>query len=327
MIRLFNMTTDQYDLARFSSADDLREFTCSHGLDGIEVLPIGKPDSLSWIPPELVPGIHLSYYNSWYDAYIGDEEKVIAEYGSLAEAERILGGPAREIALRLRAQLDFCQKLGVKYVVWHVGNITLSETAACRFEHDSASVISAAIEIINAALDGQKYSFDFLVENLWGPGFTFTEPELTRTLLEGIEYPRKGIMLDVGHLMHTCSMNVDTPEQGVAYVHKWLDAHGDMCRYIRGVHLHCGASGAFMRRLAQKPPVPTGSYFDKLCAIYESVLKLDPHIPLVCPGVRELIDRISPEYLTYEFITSDRAQHSAYIDAQNAALGYIPPHS
>ena len=47
MIRLFNMTTDQYDLARFSSADDLREFTCSHGLDGIEVLPIGKPDSLS----------------------------------------------------------------------------------------------------------------------------------------------------------------------------------------------------------------------------------------------------------------------------------------
>ena len=186
------MTTDQCDLARFSSADDLREFTCSHGLDGIEVLPIGKPDSLSWIPPELVPGIHLSYYNSWYDAYIGDEEKVIAEYGSLAEAERILGGPAREIALRLRAQLDFCQKLGVKYVVWHVGNITLSETAACRFEHDSASVISAAIEIINAALDGQKYSFDFLVENLWGPGFTFTEPELTRTLLEGIEYPRKG---------------------------------------------------------------------------------------------------------------------------------------
>ena len=67
--------------------------------------------------------------------------------------------------------------------------------------------------------------------------------------------------------------------------------------------------------------------FDKLCAIYESVLKLDPHIPLVCPGVRELIDRISPEYITYEFITSDRAQHSAYIDAQNAALGYIPPHS
>ena len=70
MIRLFNMTTDQYDLARFSSADDLREFTCSHGLDAIEVLPIGKPDSLSWIPPELVPGIHLSYYNSWYDAHL-----------------------------------------------------------------------------------------------------------------------------------------------------------------------------------------------------------------------------------------------------------------
>ena len=244
MIRLFNMTTDQYDLARFSGAEDLREFVRSHGLDGIEVLPIGKSDSLEWIPPELVPGIHLSYYNSWYDAYIEDEASVIAEYGSVNEAERILGGPACEIALRLRAQLDFCQSLGVKYVVWHVGNITLNETAACRFEHDSASVISAALEIINDALDGQIYSFQFLVENLWGPGFTFTNPALTHMLLNGIKYPRKGIMLDVGHLMHTDSMNVDTPEQGVEYVHKCLDAHGDICHYIHGVHLHCGASGS-----------------------------------------------------------------------------------
>lgn len=323
MIRLFNITTDAYDLARFNGEDDLRAFIRTHGMDGIEVLPIGS-NSLAWIPTDVVPGIHLSYFNSWYDAYMENEAQVIDEYGSIAEAERCLGGAAREISSRLRTQLDWCQSLGVKYVVWHVGNITLRETATCRFEYSSFDIIQAALKIINNALRGRNYTFYFLVENLWGPGFTFTNPELTRILIMGIDYARNGIMLDVGHLMHTDSLHIDTPEQGVTYVNKWLDKHGELCSYIRGVHLHCGASGAFMRKLAQNPNMPSGSYFDKLCAIYDSVLKLDPHVPLTCAGVKELIERIAPEYLTYEFITSDRAQHEAYIDAQNAALGYMP---
>ena len=321
MKRLFNITTCDYDLARYAGADDLTRVLREYALDGLEVLPIGE-NSLGWIPPRMVPGIHLTYFNSWLDAYRGDAARVEAEYGSMEEAERQLGGPADGLARRLRAQLDWCQSIGAQYVVYHVGNITLSETASCRFEHSDEQVVEAALEIINQALDGREYGFWFLMENLWGPGFTFTRPEITRALLDGVRYPRTGIMLDTGHLMHT-DMGIDTPEQGIAYIHRQLDAHGELCARIKGVHLHSGASGAFLRRLAADPPRPVGSYFERLCALYESVLRLDPHVPLECPGARELIERIAPEYLTYEFITSSREQHEQYLARQNAALGAV----
>lgn len=322
MLKLFNLTTCDYDMARYDGADDLRRFTRALGLDGIEVLPVGG-DSLGAIPPELAKGVHLSYFNSWLDAYMGDAEAVRREYGSPEEAARQLGGdPAGDpagLAQRLRAQLDWCERIGARYVVYHVSNVTLDETATYVFEHTDAQVVRAALEVINQALAQGEYSFWFLIENLWWPGFTFTRPDITRALLEGIDYPRTGIMLDVGHLMHT-RLDIDTPQQGIAHIHRCLDMHGELCRHIRGVHLHSGATGEYVRALLREPPRPEGDYFNRLCALYEHILRIDPHQPLTCPGARELIERIAPEFLTYEFITRDRAQHAAFIRAQNDAL-------
>lgn len=317
MLKLFNLTTCDYDMARFDGADDLRRFTRELGLDGIEVLPVGA-NSLGAIPSELVPGVHLSYFNSWLDAYLGDVDAVKREYGSTGEAERQLGGDPAGLSERLRAQLDWCASIGAQYVVYHVSNVTLDETATYRFEHTDEQVVRAALEVINRALNG-RCNFWFLVENLWWPGFTFTRPEITRALLDGIDYPRKGIMLDTGHLMHTC-LDIDTPQQGIAHIYRCLDAHQELCRYIKGVHLHSGATGEYVRAMLREPPRPEGSYFDKLCALYEHILRIDPHQPLTCPGTRELIARIAPEFLTYEFITLDRAQHAEFIRAQNQAL-------
>lgn len=318
MFKLFNLTTCDYDMARFEGADDLRAFTRELGMDGLEVLPVGE-NSLGAIPPELTVGVHLSYFNSWLDAYLGDDEAVRREYGSTAEAARQLGGEPAGLSARLRAQLDWCERIGAKYVVYHVSNVTLEETATYRFEHTDAQVVQAALEVMNGALSGRRYGFWFLIENLWWPGFTFTRPDVTRQLLDGIDHPRKGIMLDTGHLMHT-RLDIDTPQQGIAHINACLDAHGGLCRYIKGVHLHSGASGQYVRQLLRDPPRPEGDHFTRLCALYEHILRIDPHQPLTCPGARELIERISPEFLTYEFITCDRAQHAEFIRAQNRAL-------
>ncbi|MGN0741573.1 MAG: hypothetical protein ACI4L8_02910, partial [Candidatus Fimadaptatus sp.] len=85
MKRLFNITTCDYDLARYAGTDDLARVLREHALDGLEVLPIGG-NSLGWLPPRMVPGIHLTYFNSWLDAYRGDSARVEAEYGSMEEA-------------------------------------------------------------------------------------------------------------------------------------------------------------------------------------------------------------------------------------------------
>ena len=320
MIRMFNITTCDDDMARYRDTADIERFTAQAGLDGIEVMPYGE-NSLSIIPQSLVKGIHLRYHNSWYDYCAGNREAVIAEYGTIEEGRKWSGGDMDAQVEELRAELKFAQATGAEYVVYHVTNVTIDETITYRFSHTDEQIIDGAAEIINRALEGSGFDREFLVENLWWPGFTFTRPEMTERLLSAIRYPRTGIMLDTGHLMHT-DPSIDTPEAGVEYINACLDRHGEMSKRIRGIHLHSGATGEFLRGYLKNPVPVRGSYFDRLCAVYESVLKTDRHVPLVCGGARALVDRIAPEYLTYEFITESRAQHMQFLLEQDRALGY-----
>ena len=322
MIRSFNLTTCAEDLERYTDANDIRRFATGCGVGGIEVMAIGE-NSLGIIPPELVTGIHLGYKNSWYDYYTGDIPAVLEEYGSMEEARQQLGETPYALVDSLRAQLDFAQSVGALYTVYHVSNVTLEETATLKPRHDDEKVIDAALEIINAALEGGNYDFDFLVENLWWPGFQFTSPRLTRRLIDGIKYPRKGIMLDLGHLMHT-DWSVTDKDSAIDYINRRLDEHGELCRWIRGVHLQYGATGEYMRALAENPVKLSGTYFEKLCQVYEAVLQMDPHKPFISHRISDLIDRIAPRYLTYEFISQNRLQHAGYIRTQSASLGFRP---
>jgi hypothetical protein len=54
--------------------------------------------------------------------------------------------------------------------------------------------------------------------------------------------------------------------------------------------------------------------------MFEHAFKVDLHRPFTCPGVLELIERIAPEYLTFEFITENTSQHKAYLQEQKKAL-------
>ena len=82
-------------------------------------------------------------------------------------------------------------------------------------------MVDAAAELINSLLDGKGYQFEFLMENLWWPGLTLTRPEITERLLSQVHYPRKGLMLDTGHLMHT-NWELRSQEEAVDYIrNRW----------------------------------------------------------------------------------------------------------
>ena len=55
--------------------------------------------------------------------------------------------------------------------------------------------------------------------------------------------------------------------------------------------------------------------------VYTHAFACDRHQPFTCPGVRAFIDWIDPEYLTFEFISSSRAEQEAMLREQLAALG------
>ena len=105
-------------------------------------------------------------------------------------------------------------------MVFHVAEVTLRESYTYRYKYTNRQVIDAAIEVINTLMSERDYSFDFLVENLWFSGLTMKEPANTRRLIEGIEYEKKGIMLDVGHYMNT-NTRLRTPARWTSTCPSW----------------------------------------------------------------------------------------------------------
>lgn len=314
----FNLTTSYEDLNRFSSREDL--VNLMRGFDGVELMQF-EDDVRGIIPKERVVGLHMSYFPCWLDFWNGNLDAVRREFDSLETAWQIYGGRDRSAILnRYRQDLDAAHRWGAEYVVFHVSDATIAESFRLEYHHTDEEAIDGTIELLNELFAEEDGSVALLLENLWQPGLRFTRPEMTRRLMDGIRYPNKGIMLDTGHLLHT-NLKLRTQEEGLAYIHSLLDAHGDLCRHIRGVHLNQSLTGEYMEATMHNPPDLSGSYSDRYGSMFMHAFAVDKHFPFTCPGVDKLIERISPEYLTFEFITSDCDQHRKYLSAQRQALG------
>ena len=316
----FNLTTSIEDMKRFDSRDDL--LALMEGFDGVELMQF-EDDDRGIIPPERVIGLHMNYFPYWIDFWNGDLEAVRREFDSLEAAYRYYGGSDRSAILnRYRRDLEYAHRWGTEYVVFHVSEAAIAETFRLNYRHSDEEMISAAIELLNELFANEDGSIALLLENLWQPGLTFTRPEITQRLMEGVNYPNKGIMLDTGHLLHT-NLKLRTQEEGLRYIHGLLDMHGKLCKYIRGVHLNQSLTGEYMEQTMRNPPDLSGSYAERCGKMFWHAFAVDKHLPFTCEGVDRLIERISPQYLTFEFITSDSGQHRQYLDAQRKALKFF----
>ena len=54
---------------------------------------------------------------------------------------------------------------------------------------------------------------------------------------------------------------------------------------------------------------------ERFCKIYEHIFQIDRHEPLTAVGTRALVERIAPQYVTYEYITRNREELSKYLKA------------
>lgn len=319
MKRMINLTSSPDDLSRYEGAEDLKAFCRQFGCDGYEYQNLGD-EKECLIPEELVIGVHLRSFNSWLDLWKGRNSALIKEYGSMEQVKNVFGGCDRSALVNaFRADLEFARKIRAQYVVFHVCEVKIEESYTYRFAYQDEEVVGAVCELINELLDGQEYEFDFLMENLWWPGFTFTRPEITRMMLEGVHYPHKGIMLDTGHLLHT-DLELRTQEEACSYVKKQLEAHRELISYIKGVHLNQSLTGDFVKKMLASPKVLKEDYYERWCQVFGDIFQIDLHKPFTAPGIGELIEEISPRYLTYEFISRDRKEHEEMLQRQAEAL-------
>ena len=64
-------------------------------------------------------------------------------------------------------------------------------------------------------------------------------------------------------------------------------------------------------------------FYELFRLAYEHVNNIDQHLPFLEEGVKELIRRIGPEYITFEFKQRSKEEYLQYITDQGKMLGYV----
>lgn len=294
MKTLMNYTTFSDDLERYESAGELRDFYRKYGCAGLELMPSGEmlPDL---VEPDMIVGLHMWCLSDWMDI------------------------PTEQLMARYRRDLELARRTGAQYVVFHVTQVSDEECFTYERKHSDEEVVRAAAALVNALLDGQGYTFWFLMENLWWPGLNFLDQEITSLLLELVHYEKKGLMLDTGHFMHT-NPDLQTQREALSYLHGMLDAHEKLLPYIKGMHLQQSLSGSYVKNWLSRPLILPADPVERANRLYRHIFQIDRHLPFTDPAVRELVERVDPEYVTYEYITSSKEEHARYLEAGSRAL-------
>ena len=291
------------------------------GMDGLEVIWDHMPYTEELPPASAVIGYHLLFWSNWIDFWRGDEQALLQEFGDWDLIREYYHGETRQAMIdRYRTDLQRAIDLEAEYAVFHVSEVSLAECFTYDFKFSDEEVIDASIELINEILDGTAFRGAFLMENQWWPGLRFTDPKLTRRLLDGVAYPNKGIMLDVGHLMST-NTKLRTQAQAAEYEMQLYRDHGDLGRYVRGLHLHKSLSGEYVEGEGYRIPDDcTGSYWDKYTRCYKHILQIDRHEPWDDPIVGELVRTLDPEWVNHELSAWPREPHLKALATQVAAV-------
>lgn len=318
MKRTFNLTTFSDDLDRYRDRDDL--LSALDGFDGVELMHCG-PDARGIVPREIIVGIHLIFFPYWYDFYTGDMAACVRNLGSSEAVRALYGGDTPDALIEAyRRDIEKARAEGAEYVVFHVSDCADEELFTLKYRHTSQEIVEASIDLLNRLFPEPDGDLILLLENLWHPGLTLTEPEVTRRLLSGVHYRNKGILLDTGHLMHT-DLSLRTQEEALKYLYRRVEEQGEEVRKaIRGIHLHQSLTGAYMAAVAAHPPILFIDPIKRMEQVYTHAFTCDQHRPFTCPGVREFIRWIDPEYLTLEFISSSRMEQETMLKEQLASL-------
>jgi hypothetical protein len=84
-------------------------------------------------------------------------------------------------------------------------------------------------------------------------------------------------LLDTGHLMNA-NPGLNTEREGLVYIHQALNRHGELCRYIRGIHLNRSLSGAYVwSHIGRLPKDLLKKYVVRFGTSYRHILQIDQH--------------------------------------------------
>jgi len=303
---LVNISAYDFDLQRLGGHDGIRDLISRFGIDGTEMLtghfqaPLFK---------DVVTAVHLPYAADWYNGWRGvheldglsDEECLFLCYGRWPEdiPDTI------ETMIRLAAPLD------PAYGVLHAASPDLYHIFSQNSGFSDREVLENFCEILNTVVSrfhGGEPPFSLALENLWWPGLRLLERSEVSLLERHLEFERWSLCLDTGHMMNALRNCYD--EGGaVEAVESALDRLGDdVIQRISCMHLHMSLSAEYQKRCVEMGEPETylkAGIVEKLSMAYPHFSKMDSHSPFTNPACRHIVERVSPDFVTHEFISPE----------------------
>lgn len=315
MLQLVNLSNYKSDLELIhNSAECLQTFLNQHHLDGLEMMFCDRWDQQVH-KKEWIQGVHLRFWPTWLDFWRQNQKQLLIQFANEEEIKACYGGVTPQEWLTVyRDNIRTAVQAGAKYVVFHVSQARMPEVFTWQFSATDQEVIEATIEVVNELVASIPEDMEILFENLWWPGLTLKNKELTALLMEKVNHPKVGIMLDTGHLMNTNS-DLRTQAEGVAYILEILENLGEYKSYIHGIHLHHSLSGEYVTASQEKMERQ-----HTMTEIMTHVLRIDEHLPFSIAGAQQIIAAIQPRYVVHEFMYKSIEDWSEKIYTQKQAL-------
>lgn len=323
---LFHLTAAPKYLDWFDNDwDEIQEFAKKHQMDGIEI-GLNSDYDIEMIPEDFAYGMHLHFYPMWIDFWKRDAKALEETVGSLEEIENLYGGTDPQCLVdQYKSQYATAKALGVKYMVFHVSHVRSEDTFRWEYDYTDKEVMEATIELVNQAFPKDEDGPMLLFENLWWPGLTYCDPELTKWFIEQIDYDNKGYLLDTSHLILT-NPDIWNEDQAVDYMREIVKDLGKTKKYIKGMHINKSLPKNYMRRnhlyeLEKYQDAKTP--WQKTGVLKRHIGNLDTHKPFDHPAIADLIEDINPEFCVFEVIPEARHELAHFLNLQNRALGRI----
>ncbi len=324
MKELMNFSLYENDMNMFGSDwGRIRNFLVRHDLDGLELFVDSSP--LPEVPVDIIEGVHLPYWmgrhRAWVDPSAFDQD--------MEEFEKIYvfgGGSRGEVIDNFRRSLENAHVLDASYAVFHVSYAEMEQVFTRCFDCTDYDVLETTSEFLNEAVSvypGGEPPVRLFFENLWWPGLTFLDPMNVEYFGSLLDFDNWAFVLDTGHLMNA-TMKCDDEECSVNVVLDLLSNHSeDILRRIEGMHFHCSLSGEFMRSsLGMEAPegFDDRPFQDRLMSVMEILEQMDQHMPFTSESCSRLVDMVSPDFLTHEFVSTDLLILDEKLNIQKRAL-------
>ncbi len=322
MKHIVNVVSENEWLKAYKDKNDMNKFIKDCLCDGAEVIRGGE-DTTGIYNSENVIGVHLFFYPNWLDFWNNDIDSLIRHFGKREVWEGYYRAKNREeFLIPYQNDMDYAEKNGAEYVVFHINDVSNEEIFTYKWEHSNVEVIKAAAEIVNELTKGRNYHFKLLFENLFTPGMTMLDPEETELMLNLTDYNNKGLLMDTGHLM-CAPQNITNEEQGIDFVLQTVKNHVELSKEIKALHLHKSTSGDIVSELKKKTIIPKDDFYDRFSQSYSIILDIDQHRPFENPRVQEILELVNPEYVVHEVSAKNREEKLKNVLIQMKALGRL----